>query len=238
MRSAFKPANMGPPSVFGPRMIDMTFDFTQPGVGVVGNNYQIQGDLTQERETNLIDVFQSVFIDNSANPSTFSFLIKGVGKNGQTIEAKPFTQGYYAVSVEDHLMFSATTDFYGVIPVLLYNQPFPYSSWEVGAPLVRSALSFAPLVVGDNTFMAAVANQRNRLYRSLFDVSGNANVQFFDGPSVNGLALTGLMTMYAGGSIYYPYDGIAHFRTSRGNALILNASAAVNMGGNLLGVSL
>ena len=60
---------------------------------------------------------------------------------------------------------------------------------------------------------------------------GGANVQFFDGPSSSNVPLTGLVDMFAGGSIFPQASGAPWFTCADGDDFVMNSSAAVNMGG-------
>lgn len=91
---------------------------------------------------------------------------------------------------------------------------------------------------GDNTLVASVPGRRIRVMGYALSFSGTVNAQFTDG--AGGSALAGLFYGAAGGNVKAdavpPVMGSqpGWFATSQGNALVLNLSAAVAVGGVLL----
>ena len=83
--------------------------------------------------------------------------------------------------------------------------------------------------IGDNTLVSAVASQTIRLYKIQFIVAADVDIIFKDGST----ALTGLMTLFAGGSYILDFDKEPWYTTSSGSALVLNLSAAVQVSGRL-----
>lgn len=81
---------------------------------------------------------------------------------------------------------------------------------------------------GDNNIVAGTALQTVRLWGLFFVVAADVNIRFKDGAGSN---LTGLMTMFGGGSFFLPFMTRPWFTTSAGNALILNLSGAVQVSG-------
>jgi hypothetical protein len=230
-RAVIKVPNLCQPYLEGAKACQADFVFTAASGSV------IFGDLVQEITLGALDFVQSVWIDNSQNSQTFTLTIAGILNNGQIINAKPFSQGYYQVTpgYGPGFRFSGTTTQLLDVPVAFYNIPMPYGTWNVMPPYVHAAPNFAPLVVGDNVFgPAAVAGQSVKLYRVLFTAAGAVNLQWFNGPSANLLPLSGLFTLFAGGSLMLPpcfAEEPPWLQTTIGNALILNASAAVQLGG-------
>ncbi len=101
----------------------------------------------------------------------------------------------------------------------------------------KAPLSFVTLAIipPDNTIVAAAPGKSVRVARLLFDVAAATNVQFWDGPVANAKPLTGVITLGVNGSLTFQRDGDRHanpwLKTSPGNALILQSSAAVALGG-------
>lgn len=87
---------------------------------------------------------------------------------------------------------------------------------------------------GDNTIVAAVAGKSVRVHRYELSSAGAVNVKWKDGASTD---LTGLLDLAAAGSGTDAQDNSSSraddglFQTSKGNALVLNLSAAVVVGG-------
>lgn len=85
---------------------------------------------------------------------------------------------------------------------------------------------------GDNDLIPAVDGQILRLFRLLITFDAAVTVRFKDGASTN---LSGPLYIAANGSIVLDFppskDALPWFTTARGNALVLNLSAAVNVGG-------
>lgn len=86
--------------------------------------------------------------------------------------------------------------------------------------------------LGDNTLVAAVAGKRIRVHAYELSASAAANAKFKDGASTD---LTGLIYLAAAGAaadaVERTNDSDGLFQTSPGNALVLNLSAAVAVGG-------
>lgn len=82
---------------------------------------------------------------------------------------------------------------------------------------------------GDNVIVAAVANKTVKLYKIMVVFADAVDVIFYDGAA--GTALTGLMSISAGGSIVLDFDGEPWFEASAGNALVMNLSDAIQVSG-------
>lgn len=233
MRQSMRIANLQAPTTEGSRMLPLDLVFTSALL-------TIPGDLVQEIASGALDFVQSLWIDNSRNPSVFTFQILGIGNYGQTISVRPYGQGYYQVTPEygDGFRFVAVSGAAVPVPVILYNIPMPYNSW-VTQPgsipgtggLVMAPLNVRPLIVGDNVLIGGVAGKSIYAYRLLFDVDAATNIQFFDGASAGAKPLTGLMTLFAGGSFNLPTDLSAWLVTSAGNGLVMTSAVAANLGG-------
>jgi hypothetical protein len=99
----------------------------------------------------------------------------------------------------------------------------------VGA-VANSAISFSgsgDQVVGP----AAIALQMVEVYRLALVFGGTTNITFKDGSG--GTALTGAMPFNNGGQLFLDISGenVHHFRTTIGNAFVINSSAAVQVSG-------
>ena len=90
--------------------------------------------------------------------------------------------------------------------------------------------------LGDNPIVSAVPGKRIRVLGFVLSFSGATNAKWRDGTT----DLTGLMYGATGGAIVAPVtpsvmaSGIGWMRTSQGNALQLNLSLAVAVGGFVL----
>jgi hypothetical protein len=218
----------------GSRIIPVDLDFSTNGPNPAAPGTAIAFDLVQEIQRTDFDFVQSVFIDNSINAETFTLTTQGVGGFGNIISVEPFSQGHFPLYVEGEPRFVGLTTQQSVVPLIFLNIALPYMVWQCAAPLQHIAPNFAPLAVGDNVLgPAAVAGKSIKLYRLMVDVSAPTNVQFFDGPSAGAKPLSGVITLGAQGSLAMNLDRVPTpwLHTSVGNALILNSSAGVNLGG-------
>ena len=98
-------------------------------------------------------------------------------------------------------------------------------------------VAIAAAANGDNTLLAGIPGRRIRVTGGVLSYSGTVNAKFRDG--AGGTDLTGLY--YGVANTVVPFDFTAegfrgmipHFETSQGNALVLNLSAGVAVGGHL-----
>lgn len=88
---------------------------------------------------------------------------------------------------------------------------------------------------GANTLVAAVASKQIRVLQFTLVTAGAVNVKFQS--HVTPTDLTGLMDFSANGGISAPFCPVGLFQTVSGEALDLNLSAAVNVGGWLVYVT-
>lgn len=223
--NSFKPANMRLP-VDGTRAWSVDFDFSADGA--------LQGDFQPLMASGDLDICQSVFIDNSQNASEFVLTIKGVGIFGQRIIAQPYSQGYYPLSFQIGVMrYLAETAQGIVIPCIFYNICMPYFVWGptpgvfIVPPLTN--LSVAIAAPGDSVLVAGQLGKTIKLYRGIFNVDAATNLKFTDGAA--GTNLFGLAYLAPGGGLTMQPSGIPWLTTSPGNDLVLNSSAAANIGG-------
>jgi hypothetical protein len=86
--------------------------------------------------------------------------------------------------------------------------------------------------IGDNTLVAAVAGKKIRVHAYELSASAAVNAKFKSGASTD---LTGLMYAAAAGAFGdaqdRPGDTDGLFETAAGQALVLNLSAAIAVGG-------
>ena len=82
---------------------------------------------------------------------------------------------------------------------------------------------------GDNTLVAQVGGQTTKMYRLFLTVSAATNLQFKDGAT----ALTGAMTLQAGGSLTFDFDGEPWFTGSTNTNFILNQSGTAQISGRI-----
>ncbi len=83
---------------------------------------------------------------------------------------------------------------------------------------------------GDNTIVAAVTAQTIRVMKIFLVVAQACTLTFKSGA---GTALTGAITLAAGGSFVLDLDGEPWFTTGSGSAFVINLSAAVQMSGRV-----
>jgi hypothetical protein len=228
LNSAFETSNLLAPRQ-GNRAMPIDFDFTSVA--------SITGDFGDEQRAAVIENIQSIYIDNSANASTFTIIVLGMNSKGHHVTAQPFTQGWYPLPVTGVLRYQVLTTQGIIIPTIFTNYPMAYFVWGpvpgvlVTPPLTNAPLNFQPLAIGDNVLVAGSLGTTIKTYRFMLSFGGGANVQFFDGPSVNAHPLTGIINMFAGGSITLQVSGVPWFTDAVNTNLVLNSSAGVNCGG-------
>lgn len=84
---------------------------------------------------------------------------------------------------------------------------------------------------GDNTVVAAVVGKRIKVLNYTFVAAGAVTVRWKSGASIS---RSGAMTFStAGGGASPGYDKNGHFTTAVGQALVMNLSASVGVGGHL-----
>ena len=104
--------------------------------------------------------------------------------------------------------------------------------WDV--PALASYLTGAPIdgtASGDNTIIAGVSGQIIRVYRMFFTASATVTIQFWDGPSATGTALTGPMSIAPSENFNFHFASMPWFTLTAGNGLVLNVSSAATIGG-------
>lgn len=99
--------------------------------------------------------------------------------------------------------------------------------WSV-SDLTANVINFS--ASGDNTIIAGVGGQTIRVHRLRFVAAAPTNITIKDGA---GTVLEGPITMTAGGAMVLDLSGRPYYRTSVGNAFVINSSAAVQVGGRV-----
>lgn len=215
-RAAFKTASASYPSQ-GNREIPITLDFTATGT--------LSDDLTPEMHQSEIETIQTVYIDNSLNPSPLTITPLDTQA---TITAQAFSQGIYPIISRGQFRYKATTAQGIKVQVVFSNTQKSFATWLVGAAIVSLANNVIALGVGNTTLVPAVAGQSVKLYRGMFEVDGAAILKFTDGA---GGAVLYTANLQAFGSLNFPETQSAWLKTSNGNALVINSNAAVNLYG-------
>lgn len=224
-RVAFKTAQESFPKS-GNKELPVPLDFTAVGV--------INDGLYQEQSQSQIETIQCVYIDNSQNNAPFSIRFR---KTQQLIVAQALTQGIYPVIEPGAIEYQASTTPGIIIQLIFSNSAKPYAVWgpvpgvTVVPVLTNAPLNFQPLAAADNTLIAGVPLKTIKVYRMLVTFGAGSNVEFFSGPSAGLNNLSGIINMFAGGSIMLQPSGIPWFVTAVGDGFVMNSSGAVNMGG-------
>lgn len=196
-------------------------------------NGTLDGDLSNGFYSGVFDYAQSVYIDNRNNASTFKLTFPGLGPNGFVVQAQPYTQGYYPVSMAmgDGRFSSNTTP--GIkIAVVFYNVPMPYFTWgPVPGVLVTPALSNLNEVLaiggaGNTQLVAGVGGKTIKLYRAIISVDANAVLKLTNGPGGALIAPPAPLVPY--GSIALQVSGVPWGTCGDGDDLTMNLDAACN----------
>lgn len=82
---------------------------------------------------------------------------------------------------------------------------------------------------GDNSIVGATASQTTRVFAAMLTNNGSAEVSIKWRSATTDLS--GLIRLFPGGSLFLPYCGEPYFVTATNEALNLNLSAAVAIGG-------
>lgn len=93
--------------------------------------------------------------------------------------------------------------------------------------LQTSVVSFNS--TGDNTIIAAVANQGIRVYKIFFVADATTTIVFKNGST----ALSGSIPLFAGGAFVLDVSQEPWFMTSIGSAFVINQSGTANVGGQI-----
>jgi hypothetical protein len=102
--------------------------------------------------------------------------------------------------------------------------------YDVATPLTPKFALIAAASNGDNTLVAAVATKKIRVLNYVLISSGTVNAKF---RSATAGDISGLLYLIANVGAAAGYAITGHFETVAGEALILNLSGAVAVGGHL-----
>jgi hypothetical protein len=216
-----------------PAYLPYILDFTNTG--------NLDLDLQRHQANGRLKFAQSLFVDNSQNPSTLTFFFRGTG---QTLVIQPYMQGDFPIKISTGVIrFTAVTTAGVKIQVIFSNLKAEGVPWgpvpgaNVVPALTNSPVQFTPLsTVADNVLVAGVAGKVISVYRLILSFAAAANIQFWNGASAGAVDFTGFQYMFAGGFYDPPVSGIPLFVCAAGNSLVLTSSAAANMGG-MIGVT-
>lgn len=197
----------------------------------------LDGDLSSFFAAGTFDYVQCVFIDNSANPATFTLTMPGTGQRGFQIQAQPYSQGIYPVTgPANDGRFRVNTTQGQIISIVFYNVPMPlYTSAPASGVLVVPALTNFVIDTassnGNKTLIAGVALQTIKIYRLILNVDAPANLRFYS--NAGGTELFGPAFLTAGGSLTMQASGVPWMTTLAGQDFVVNGNAVVNMGGSI-----
>lgn len=121
MRPTYQIAARSQPSQ-GSKALPVNFDFSAAA--------QIAIDLLLEMQSGEIDFIQSVYVDNSLNPSPVTFLFPNATGLDNKLTVAARMQGYYPVNAPVGIMKFTVQSAGGVeVPCTFYNIEFPYVQW-------------------------------------------------------------------------------------------------------------
>lgn len=95
------------------------------------------------------------------------------------------------------------------------------------SPFTEAAINFSS--TSDNDVVAATANQTIRVFRLFFIASADTTITIKDGST----ALTGAITLFAGGAFVLDYQDLAWFCTSAGNAFVISQTGTAQISGRI-----
>ena len=95
------------------------------------------------------------------------------------------------------------------------------------SPFTESSVNFSG--TSDNTIISGTANQTIRVFRIFFVASASTTITFKDGAT----ALTGAITVFAGGAFLLDYQDLAWFTTSSGNGFVISQTGTAQISGRI-----
>jgi hypothetical protein len=95
--------------------------------------------------------------------------------------------------------------------------------------LIESAIDFAN--TGDNIIVPAVSGQGIYVFKYFLVVGAAVDLTFWDGPSVSGNKLTGVISLATNEAMVFTFDTRPWYSTTLGNAFIINASNSSQVSG-------
>src|ERR1700692_4904227 len=97
--------------------------------------------------------------------------------------------------------------------------------------LSEAAINFAN--GADNTIVSGSLNQQIYVYKYFFIVSAAVTIQFWDGPSASGTALTGPISLAPNEAMVFTFDTRPWYSVSSGNNFVINANNATQVSGRV-----
>ena len=188
----------------GGRAVPLSLDFSTSNSWVI--------NMTQLTSMKVIDIIQTIFIDNSQNSVSLSV---NASISNQNIIVPPYSQGYYPILVPNNAVLTFTC-IGGLIntPVFLINIPLPASNWtKNGTPFIFNGSGY--LEVSDPVLDAAIANNMLSVLnnktgsggKSYPDWIGNNTVQVRQATTASGVLITGAPGYYITGiTVTIPAD--------------------------------
>ena len=107
--------------------------------------------------------------------------------------------------------------------------PFNVGAIKPSTSVTFTGASISFSDTGDNTVVAATAGQSIRVYRIFFVASADTTVTIKNGTT----ALTGEITVFAGGAFVLEYNEEPWFTTSAGSAFVLSQTGTAQISGRL-----
>jgi len=198
MKQGF-PVSNGYAPAGGPRALPITLDFTAVA--------SISTDLVQEIEAGVINMVQSIYVDNSANPNALTIIFD---QTQQKLVVPANAQGIFPViTPKDAPRFVASTNAGAVVGVILLNVPMPLT--QTG-PVTLQVANINPIVtnmtdrsgniaVGGASQQLAAANavRRRILVENPSTAAESLFINFGAAASVNGAATPDSIEITPGG---------------------------------------
>lgn len=97
--------------------------------------------------------------------------------------------------------------------------------------LSEQSINFAN--AGDNTIVAGIASQQIYIYKYFLVVGAAVNLQFWDGSSGAGTALTGSIQLAANEAMVFTFDTRPWYSVSAGNNFVINANNGTQVSGRV-----
>lgn len=103
------------------------------------------------------------------------------------------------------------------------------STWDdtLGGNVIQAPVGFTGS--GDNTIVFGVAGKLIKVVGLFFIVSDSVNLKFKSGAT----PLTGLLSMFPGGSFYRDLQHLPLNCISQGDSFVINADASITLGGTI-----
>jgi hypothetical protein len=176
----------------GGRAVPLALDFSS------NNSWTI--NMTQLLSMKVIDVVQTIYIDNSLN--SVSLLVNSSISN-QNITVPPYSQGYYPILVPNNATLTFTC-IGGLIntPIFLINIPLPAISWNKnGTPFLFNGSGY--LEVSDPVLDAAIANNLVNILNHKTGTGGTSYPDWIGNIVVSGSLTTTTAALITGAPGYF-----------------------------------